>query len=66
MDLNVDLHMICTFWEIFGLAIDFLLNFFNLVTEGEIEFKIGFDFLDTVHDGSMVFNANFIGDFSGT
>ena len=46
-----------------GLAIDFLLDFFNLITEIEIEFEVLFDFFDAMHDGGVIFDANFDGDF---
>ena len=64
---NVDFHIISTIFVnfvIFGrLAIDFLLDFFDLVAEDEVEFEVGLDFFDTMHDGSVVFDANFEGDF---
>ena len=50
----------------FRLIIDFLLNLGDLVAEDEIKAEILVDFLDTVHDGSMVFDADFGGDFGGT
>ena len=46
------------------LAIDFLLNLFDLVAKGEVELKVGFDFFNTVHDSGVVFEANFACDFS--
>ena len=47
------------------LAIDFLLNLGDLVAKGEIKLKVVFDFLDAVHDGSMIFDTDFGGDFIG-
>ena len=35
VEIHGVLHVICTFWIIF-LTIDALLNFFDLVTEGEV------------------------------
>ena len=65
---NVDFHIISTIFVIFvifgRLAINFLLDFFDLVAENEVEFEIGLDFFDAMHDGSVVFDANFEGDFS--
>ena len=65
--LQGDLHMVSTClmmrWE--SLSIESLLDFGNLVTEDEIEFKVLVDFLDAMHDGGMVFNANFDGNFGG-
>ena len=46
-----------------SLAIDFLLDFFDLVAEGEIELEVIVDFFDAVHDGSVIFDADFGGDF---
>ena len=59
------LHGISTILVMFRLIIDFLLNLGDLVAEDEIETEVLVDFLDTMHDGSMVFDANFGGDFGG-
>ena len=48
-----------------GLAIDFLPDFFDLVTEREVEFQVVFDALDAMHDSGVVFYADFGGDFVG-
>ena len=48
-----------------GLAIDFLLDFFDLVAEVKIEFEFLFDFFDAVHDGGVIFDADLDGDFGG-
>ena len=50
----------------FRLIIDFLLDFGDLVAEDEIKTEILIDFLDTMHDGGVVFDADFGGDFGGT
>lgn len=66
MDLRGDFHMISTFLVfLIVLAIDFLLDFFDLVSEGKIQAEIGLDFFDAVHDGGVVLYANFGRDFSG-
>ena len=49
----------------FRLIIDFLLNLGDLVAEDEIEAEVLVDLLDTVHDSSVVFDADFGGDFGG-
>ena len=64
MDFNVDLHVISTFLN--KLAINALLNFCDLVAKGEIEFKVGFDFFNAVHNGGVILDANFTRDFSST
>ena len=48
-----------------NLAIDFFLDFFDLVAKGEIKLEIIIDFLDTMHDGGMVFDTDFASDFIG-
>lgn len=58
------LHGISTFLVV-CLAINTLLYFFDLIAELEIELEIFFYFLDAVHDGGVIFDANFIGDFGG-
>ena len=65
--LRVDLHGVLHKFSriLVDLAIDFLLDFFDLVAESEVEFEVLFDFFDTVHDGGVVFDANFGGDFIG-
>lgn len=42
------------------------LDFFDLVAESKINFEVGFNFIDTMHYGSVIFDANFGGDFGGT
>ena len=37
-----------------------------MVAKSEIELEVLFDFFDAVHDGGMVFDADFGGDFIGT
>ena len=51
--------------EIRKLAIDFLPDFFDLVAEGEIEFEILLDAADAVHNGGVIFDADFGSDFVG-
>ena len=63
--LQIVLHEFSTTWTQKLLAIDFLLDFFDLVAEGEIEFEIVFDFFDAMHNGSVIFDADFGGDFVG-
>lgn len=58
--------MISTFWLKFRLAIDLLLNLFDLVAKDEIKLKVLFNFFNTMHNGCMVFNTNFAGDFGCT
>ena len=48
------------------LAIDGLLNFLYLVTESKVKFEVVFDFLDAVHYGGMVRDADSGGNFGGT
>ena len=43
-----------------------LLDFFDLIAEGEIEFEIFFYLFDAVHNGGVIFYTNFSGDFIGT
>ena len=57
------LHGISTFW--YRLVIDFLLDFGDLVAKDEIETEVLVDFLDAVHDGGVIFDADFGGNFSG-
>ncbi len=65
-DLHEVLHIISTLLYIeYILAIDFFLDFFDLVTKGKIEFEVLFDSFNAVHDGSVVFDADFGGDFVG-
>ena len=59
------LHGISTILVMFRLIIDFLLNLGDLVAEDEVETEVLIDFLDTMHDGSMVFDANFGGNLGG-
>lgn len=59
-DLHWVLHNIST------LTIDLSFYFFNLITEGEVKFEIIFDFINTVHNRGVVFDANFGSDFGGT
>ena len=47
------------------LAIDMLLDFFDLVAEGKIELEVFVDFFDAMHDSSMVFDTDLGGDFGG-
>ena len=47
------------------LAIDFFLDFFNLVAEGKVELKVSFNFFDAMHNGGVIFDANFVGNFIG-
>ena len=49
----------------FNLVIDFLLNFGDLVAKDKVETEVLVDFLDAMHDGGVVFDANFGGDFGG-
>ena len=58
--LQVDLHGV-----LHRLSIDFLLDFFDLVAEGEVKFEVLFNFFNAVHNGGVVFNADFGGDFIG-
>ena len=37
-----------------------------MVTENKIELEVVFNFFDTMHDGGVVFDADFGGDFGGT
>jgi len=60
------LHWFSTKWINFLLAIDFLLDFFNLVAERKIQFKIFLDFFYAMHDGGVIFNANLGSDFVST
>ena len=48
------------------LAIDLLLDFVNLIAQGEINPQVVFDFGNTMHDGGVILDANFAGDFGGT
>ena len=50
---------------VFRLVIDFLLNLGDLVAENEIKTEVLVDFLDTMHDGGVIFDADFGGDFGG-
>ena len=59
------LHEISTNSVYIELAIDALLDFFDLVAEGEVEFEVFFDFLDAVHDSGMVLDADLGGYLSG-
>ena len=66
-NLHGVLHTISTFCSIYNmLAIDFLLDFFNLVAQSEIEAKVCFDFLNAMHYSGVILNANLSGDFGGT
>ena len=58
--LHGDLHGFST------LTINTLLDFFDLVTQDEVKFEVFLDFFDAVHNGGVVFNADFGGDFGGT
>ena len=58
------LHVISTIWD-FRLSIDFLLDLGELVAEDEIELEVLVDFFDAVHDGSVILDADFGGDFGG-
>lgn len=62
---QIVLHVISTIWTNFLLAIDFFLDFFDLVAQCKIELEIFFDFFDAVHDGGVIFDADFGGDFVG-
>ena len=59
------LHGISTFWVMLRLIIDFLLNLGDLVAEDEIEAEVLIDFLDTVHNSSVIFDTNFSGNLGG-
>ena len=48
------------------LAIDFFLDFFDLVAKDEIKFKAIINLLDAMHYGGVIFDTNFGGDFGGT
>ncbi len=56
------MHWFCTG----RLVIDFTPNFFDLIAKGKIKLEVTFDFINTMHDGTVVFDANFSGDFGGT
>ena len=57
------MHGISTFW--YRLVIDFLLDFGDLVAKDEVEAEVLVNFLDAVHDGGVIFNADFGGNFGG-
>lgn len=59
-DFSRVLHEFCTI-----LAINLLLDVFYLIAQGEVEFEIGFDFFNTMHNGGVVFDADFGGNFGG-
>ena len=66
--LRVDLHGVLHKFSriLVDLAIDFLLDFFDLVTKSEIKFEVLFDFFDTMHNSGVIFDADFGGDFIST
>ena len=62
-----DLHLVFSIvlhW-ISTLAINLLLDFFDLVAEDKVEFKFVFDFFNTVHNGGVVLYTYLGGDFIG-
>ena len=56
-------HIFC---DIKQLSIDFFLDFFDLITEGEVEFEVLLNLANTMNYGGVVLYANFGGDFIGT
>ena len=65
-DFQMVLHTISTYIICSeGLAIDFLLDFLDLIAEGEVEFELLSNFFNAMHDGGVIFDTDFIGDFGG-
>lgn len=64
--LHEVLHGISTLFIVVGLVIDFLLDFGDLIAEDKIETEVLVDLLDAMHDGGVVLDADFGGDFGGT
>ena len=50
----------------FRLIIDFLLNLGDLIAEDKIKTEVLVDFFDAMHDGGVVFDADFGSNFGGT
>ena len=60
------LHGISTFLVVVRLVIDFLLDFGDLVAEDEVKTEVLVDFLNTMHDGGVIFDTDFGGYLGST